>query len=99
MALTPQGIKVARAVFSKARKSPCASWQVFEASGEFMPSVAPAGTDYQALMEYHSNKDAAVAIRIFKLGLQLFPEDVPFILRYLNFLISINDDQSKSSRL
>lgn len=46
-------------------------------------------------MEYHSNKDAAVAIRIFKLGLQLFSEDVPYILRYLNFLITINDDQSK----
>ncbi|WWC61133.1 uncharacterized protein I303_103712 [Kwoniella dejecticola CBS 10117] len=72
-----EGIKAARAIFGKARKSPYLTWHVFEAS---------------AMMEYHSNKDSAVAIRIFELGLKLFSEDVEYVIKYLQFLLSINDD-------
>ncbi|WWC90032.1 uncharacterized protein L201_004962 [Kwoniella dendrophila CBS 6074] len=72
-----EGIKAARAVFGKARKSPYLTWHTFEAS---------------AMMEYHSNKDSAVAIRIFELGLKLFSEEVEYVIKYLQFLLSINDD-------
>ncbi|OWZ63165.1 mRNA 3'-end-processing protein RNA14 [Cryptococcus neoformans] len=74
-----EGIKAARGVFGKARKSPHLTWHVFEAS---------------ALMEYHTNKDAAVAIRIFELGLKQFSEDVDYVIKYLQFLLSINDDNN-----
>ncbi|WWC69469.1 uncharacterized protein I206_103409 [Kwoniella pini CBS 10737] len=72
-----EGIKAARAIFGKARKSPYLTWHVFEAS---------------AMMEYHSNKDSAVAIRIFELGLKLFSEEVEYVIKYLQFLLSVNDD-------
>jgi cleavage stimulation factor subunit 3 len=75
-----EGLKAARLVFGKARKSPNPTWHIFEAS---------------ALMEYHSNKDQAVAVRIFEFGLKLFSEDVHFVMSYLNFLLSINDDTSE----
>ncbi|WVQ71644.1 hypothetical protein IAR50_001184 [Cryptococcus sp. DSM 104548] len=74
-----EGIKSARAVFGKARKSPHLTWHVFEAS---------------AMVEYHSNKDPAVAIRIFELGLKLFAENVDYVVRYLKYLISINDESN-----
>lgn len=72
-----EGLKAARGVFGKARKSPYVTWHIFEAS---------------ALMEYYSNKDSAVAVRIFELGLKNFSEDVDFVIKYLQFLLSINDD-------
>ncbi|GMK56794.1 hypothetical protein CspeluHIS016_0306340 [Cutaneotrichosporon spelunceum] len=72
-----EGLKSARLVFGKARKSPYITWHVFQAS---------------ALMEYHSNKDAGVAVRIFELGVRNFAESVPFVIGYLEFLLSINDD-------
>jgi len=48
------------------------------------------------MVEFHSNKDSAVAIRIFELGLKLFAEDVDYVVRYLQFLLNVNDDTSKS---
>jgi cleavage stimulation factor subunit 3 len=50
------------------------------------------------MMEYHTNKDPAVAVRIFELGFKLFPDDVDYVIRYLQFLLSINDDTSEWSR-
>ncbi len=47
-------------------------------------------------MEYHINKDSAVAIRIFELGFKLFSEDVDYVVKYLQFLLNINDDTSES---
>lgn len=48
-------------------------------------------------MEYHcGNKDVAVASRIFERGMELFGDEPEYVLRYLNFLISINDENSKS---
>ncbi|KAK4688663.1 cleavage stimulation factor subunit 3, partial [Tremellales sp. Uapishka_1] len=72
-----EGIKAARLVFGKARKSPHTTWQCYEAS---------------AMMEYHTNKDSAVAIRIFEFGLKLFAENVAYVIKYLRFLLHINDD-------
>lgn len=67
-------------MFGKARKASHPTWHVFEAS---------------AMMEYHANKDSGVAIRIFELGFKLFSEDVEYVVRYLQFLLSINDDTSE----
>ena len=52
----------------------------------------------QALMEYHCSKAADIAGRIFERGMENFPDEVELALRYLGFLISINDDASKCSR-
>jgi cleavage stimulation factor subunit 3 len=79
-----QGIKAARGIFGKARKSPHTTWHTFEAS---------------AMMEFHSNKDSAVAIRIFELGFKLFAENVDYVIKYLQFLLSVNDDSSESRTL
>lgn len=49
------------------------------------------------MMEYHANKDAAVATRIFELGLKQFAEEPDYVIKYLQFLLSINDDTSKAS--
>ena len=47
-------------------------------------------------MEYHcGNKDVAVASRIFERGMELFGDEPEYVLRYLNFLISINDENSE----
>jgi len=51
------------------------------------------------MMEFHSNKDAAVAIKIFDLGAKKFPNEVDYVIRHLQFLLSINDDTSTSSPL
>lgn len=47
-------------------------------------------------MEYHCNKDGGmgVASRIFEKGLESFGDEIEFVLRYLGFLISVNDDNS-----
>lgn len=47
-------------------------------------------------MEYHSNKDQGVAVRIFELGFKSFPDSPDFIVRYVQFLLSVNDDNSES---
>ncbi|KZP00685.1 Suf-domain-containing protein [Calocera viscosa TUFC12733] len=72
-----EGLKAARTVFGRARKSEWVGWQIFEAS---------------ALMEYHCTKVPDVAGKIFELGLKSFGDNADFVLRYLGFLISINDD-------
>ena len=46
-------------------------------------------------MEYHCSKAADVAGRIFERGMETFPHEIELALRYLNFLISINDDASE----
>jgi cleavage stimulation factor subunit 3 len=47
-------------------------------------------------MEYHCTKNATVATKIFEKGLEIFPDEIDFVLRYLGFLISINDETSWS---
>lgn len=46
-------------------------------------------------MEYHCNKDSGVAIKIFDLGTKAFPKEAAFAVKYLQFLIQINDENSK----
>jgi cleavage stimulation factor subunit 3 len=53
---------------------------------------------FLALMEYHCSDDKAVASRIFERGLDYFSEEIDYVLRYLSFLISINDENSKLFR-
>ncbi|KAI0689097.1 hypothetical protein BC835DRAFT_1549432 [Cytidiella melzeri] len=74
-----ENLKSARAIFGKARRDKWTPWEVFEAA---------------ALMEYHCTKASDIAMRIFEKGLETFPDEVEFALRYLGFLISINDDSN-----
>ncbi|KAF5371988.1 hypothetical protein D9615_008143 [Tricholomella constricta] len=74
-----EGVKSSRAVFGKARKDRWAPWEVYEAA---------------ALMEYHCSDDKSVASRIFEKGLDLFGDEIEYVLRYLGFLISINDENN-----
>ena len=67
-------------VFKEARKWPNITWQVFEAS---------------AMLELHWNKEPKIATNIFEVGMKRFSEDVGFVVRYLDFLITINDDGSE----
>lgn len=49
-------------------------------------------------MEYHFTKATDVATRIYETGLKQFSEDAEYVVRYLKFLISINDENSTSPR-
>lgn len=47
-------------------------------------------------MEYHcSEGGVGVGSRIFEKGLEFFADEVEYVLRYLGFLISINDKTSE----
>ncbi|GAA5826113.1 hypothetical protein JCM11251_007169 [Rhodosporidiobolus azoricus] len=70
------GVKQARSIFLKARKSPHLSWQVVEAS---------------ATMEMYWNSDVKVATNVFELGLKLFSTEADYVLRYLDFLLQQNN--------
>ncbi|GAA5924269.1 cleavage polyadenylation factor subunit RNA14 [Sporobolomyces koalae] len=70
------GVKPARQVFTKARKSPHLSWQVIEAS---------------ATMEMYWNEEPKVATNVFELGLKLFSKEPEYVLRYLDFLLQQNN--------
>ncbi|GBE79055.1 hypothetical protein BKA93DRAFT_785197 [Sparassis latifolia] len=74
-----EGLKSSRAVFLKARRDRWTPWEVYEAA---------------ALMEYHCTKALDVASRIFEIGLKIFCDEVEFVLRYLGFLISVNDENN-----
>ena len=56
-------------------------------------------TPHPALMEYHSFDDKQVASRIFEKGLEQFGDEIDYVLRYLGFLISINDGNSEWTSL
>lgn len=46
-------------------------------------------------MEYHNSKDATVAGKIFGLGNKSFADNEAYVCEYLDFLIQMNDDNSK----
>jgi cleavage stimulation factor subunit 3 len=49
-------------------------------------------------MEYYCSKDVTVACKIFEAGIKAFTDGeslMPLILRYLEFLICLNDENSK----
>ncbi|GAA5996861.1 cleavage polyadenylation factor subunit RNA14 [Rhodotorula paludigena] len=70
------GLKQARNIFLRAKKSPNLAWQVVEAS---------------ATMEMYWNSEPKVATNVFELGLKLFSEEPDYVLRYLEFLIEQNN--------
>ena len=74
-----EGQKPSRTIFARARKSKYCTWQIFEAN---------------ALMEYHTNKDVTVATKVFELALKTYGSDEAFVVRYLDFLLAINDDNN-----
>ena len=71
-----EGVKPARALFTKARKTTAWIWQL---------AVATAN------LELLWNKEVKVATKIFELGFNLFAAEPLYVLEYLNFLIYIND--------
>ncbi|KIK71023.1 hypothetical protein GYMLUDRAFT_33130 [Collybiopsis luxurians FD-317 M1] len=74
-----EGVKASRSLFGKARRDKFASWEVYEAG---------------ALMEYHTTQDKEVATRIFEAGMGQHAKEKEFVLRYLTFLISVNDENN-----
>ncbi|BGO88812.1 hypothetical protein NBRC10512_002167 [Rhodotorula toruloides] len=73
------GLRQARQVFLKAKKSPNLTWQVVEAS---------------AAMEMYWNSEPKVATNVFELGLKSFAKEPEYVLRYLDFLISQNNSNN-----
>lgn len=45
-------------------------------------------------MEHYANKESKVARNVFELGLKAYPDDVPYITAYLDFLLHQNDETS-----
>ncbi|THU98597.1 Suf-domain-containing protein [Dendrothele bispora CBS 962.96] len=74
-----EGVKSSRAIFGKARRGKYLHWELYEAG---------------ALMEYHCSGDKDVATRIFDLGMNLHAKEKDYVLRYLGFLISLNDENN-----
>ena len=74
-----EGIKGARLLFSRFRKSPHCTFHLYL---------------YSAFMEYHCSKDKSVAGKIFEVGMKSFGEDAVFVHEYLKFLIEINEENS-----
>ncbi|ODQ65756.1 Suf-domain-containing protein [Nadsonia fulvescens var. elongata DSM 6958] len=72
-----EGIKEARKIFSEGRKLPYSTHQIYSAS---------------AYLEYHNNKDAGIASKIFEIGLKRFLLEPDYVIQYFNFLILVNDD-------
>jgi cleavage stimulation factor subunit 3 len=96
-----ENFKASRAVFGKARKDRWTPWETYEAAGK---GSGPFASILKlkpfifwviiALMEYHCNRAVDVASRIFERGLDLFGDEIEYVLRYLGFLISVNDENS-----
>ncbi|TDL17626.1 Suf-domain-containing protein [Rickenella mellea] len=78
-ALRTEGVDASRAAFLKARKEKWTPWEVFEAA---------------ALMEYHVAKRLDIASKVFILAHQRFPDEIDFVMRYLGFLMSVNDENN-----
>ncbi|KZV73632.1 Suf-domain-containing protein [Peniophora sp. CONT] len=74
-----EGTKAGRDTFGKARLDKLAPWQVYEAAAQ---------------TEYHSGRDASIATRIFSKGLEIFNNEAEYVVRYLSFLLSINDEKN-----
>lgn len=79
-AMRSEGLEASRVVFQKARKDKFAPWEVFEAA---------------ALMEYHVAKQTVVANRILSVAMNRFSQEIDFVVRYLTFLMSVNDENSE----
>eukprot|EP00117_Sycon_ciliatum_P001279 scpid51332/ scgid7007/ Cleavage stimulation factor subunit 3; CF-1 77 kDa subunit; Cleavage stimulation factor 77 kDa subunit len=74
-----EGMKAARLVFKKAREDQQCAHPAFVAA---------------ALMEYACSKDKTIAIKIFELGLKRFATELEYVKAYLQFMISLNEDNN-----
>lgn len=74
-----EGLKAARVVFKKAREEKRIGHQIYTAA---------------ALMEYHCTKDQAIACKIFELGLKKFNTCPDFILSYIHFMNTLNEENN-----
>lgn len=50
---------------------------------------------FLAMMEYHVAGQLPVANKILALAHTKFPDEIDLVIRYLNFLLSVNDENSK----
>lgn len=93
-----EGVKPSRTIFAKARKDRWTPWEVYEAAGLsfFLCLFGFLIAFGLALMEYHCSDGKVVASRIFERGLDVFGDEIEYVVRYLGFLISINDENSTS---
>jgi cleavage stimulation factor subunit 3 len=73
------GIPAAREVFRRARKNPLITHHVYSAS---------------ALMEFRVSKDPKIARNIFELGLKRFIDTPNFVMKYLEMLEHVNQDNN-----
>lgn len=74
-----EGLRSARAVFKRARDEKRCSYHIYTAA---------------ALMEYSCTKDQAVACKIFELGLKKFNSCPDYILSYIHFMNSLNEENN-----
>uniref|UniRef100_A0A6G1SKG0 Cleavage stimulation factor subunit 3 n=2 Tax=Aceria tosichella TaxID=561515 RepID=A0A6G1SKG0_9ACAR len=74
-----EGLKAARTIFKKAREEKSIEHQIYTAA---------------ALMKYHCTKDQAVACKIFELGLKKFSTCSDFILSYIHFMNTLNEENN-----
>lgn len=73
------GLKSARAVFKRARDDNKCSHHIYSAA---------------ALMEYHCTKDQSIACKIFELGLKKQITCPDYILSYIDFMNSLNEENN-----
>lgn len=74
-----EGSSAARAVFKRARDDERCSHHIYTAA---------------ALMEYHCNKDQKIADKIFKAGLKKFKNCSDYVLSYIHFMNSLNEENN-----
>lgn len=90
-------------VFAKARKDRWTPWEVYEAAGMSNSPGHKLSLTYTVvtgLIKYHCGHAPDVARKIFERMLEKFPGEPVPALRYLEFLLSINDeDSTQNSRL
>ena len=74
-----EGLKEARKVFTRGRKAESCTWHVYAAAADMEHQLGS------------GNEGALVAQRIYALGADKFPTEVPFLLKYLQFLLARPD--------
>lgn len=74
-----EGSSAARLIFKRAREDERCTHHVYTAA---------------ALMEYHCNKDQKIADKIFKAGLKKFKNCPDYVLSYIHFMNSLNEENN-----
>ena len=74
-----QSIAAARKIFLQALRSPSATSEVHIAGAQ---------------IEYQLNKEPQVAARIFNDGMKKYNTDVNYLMKYMDFLDTMNDHNS-----